>query len=57
MDEKTKIENDRVFFGMLLDAISNILDGGDPSDFEMSFGIVRRVMELKIELEDYRRRT
>lgn len=49
-------ENDRIMFGMIIDAINNILDGGEPTDFEMSFGVVMRVMELKIELEDYRKR-
>jgi hypothetical protein len=32
---------------MILIAIENVLDGNEPSDFEMSFDIVRRVWDLK----------
>lgn len=51
-----EIQNSNAMLNMLLIAIDNILDGNDPTDFEMSFDTVRRVMELKIEVESYRQK-
>lgn len=51
-----EIKSNNALLNMTLIAIDNILDGNEPNDFEMSFDTVRRVMELKIELEHYRQR-
>ena len=59
MDKKTEfnllkksyraLENNYVQLGAMLDAIEQILDDIEPSDFMMSFPIVRRVYD-RIEL-------
>ena len=41
-------DNDIVMQGMLLDAIENVIDGGEASDFELSFPIVRKLTDLFI---------
>lgn len=41
------LENEYVLFGYLLDSIAMALDGEEPRDLAMSFGIVREVWELK----------
>lgn len=57
MNEKLKkLENAVLLMGSQLEWIEMILEGKDISDFAMSFDIVRRVMEMKIELEHYRAR-
>jgi len=40
------IESDYVYIGALLDAVGLVLDGKEPSDFMLSFPIVRRVYDL-----------
>jgi hypothetical protein len=42
-----EIYNNNAYLNMILIAIENVLDGNEPSDFEMSFEIVRRVWDLK----------
>ena len=39
------LENAYIEQGVLLEAIETILDGKEPSDFEMSYPIVRRVYD------------
>ena len=46
-EELTHYKNEAVKAHMLLDAIQKALDGEEPSDFELSFGIVREVYDLK----------
>ena len=40
-------ESDNAMMEMILDAIQNVLDGKEVSDFELSFPIVREVADLK----------
>nr|MBC8360919.1 hypothetical protein [Candidatus Desulfatibia profunda] len=40
------IESDYVYLGALMDAVGLALDGEEPSDFMLSFPIVRRVYDL-----------
>jgi hypothetical protein len=47
---RTKIkmlENDLVMTNSILESIEDILNGKEPSDFMLSFGIVRDVFDLK----------
>ena len=42
----TSIEGQLLLVNVLLEAIELVLDGKEPSDFELSFPIVRRVADL-----------
>ena len=40
------LESDYVYLGALMDAVGLALDGKEPSDFMLSFPVVRRVYDL-----------
>ena len=40
------LENAYIEQGMIMDAIQDALNGKEPSDFELSYPIVRRVWDL-----------
>ena len=40
-----QLENDYILQGSLLEAIEQILDGHEPSDFMLSFPLVRKVFD------------
>ena len=40
------LESDYVYLDALMDAVGLVLDGKEPSDFVLSFPIVRRVYDL-----------
>lgn len=43
---KRRYDNEIILQEMLLDAIEKIADGGEVSDFEMSFPLIRKVSEV-----------
>jgi len=49
--ENREIENQCVLANTLLDAISDIVEGTEPNDFMMSFGVVRAVWDKIAALE------
>ena len=44
--ELRNLESDYIYLGSLMDAVGQALDGKEPSDFMLSFPIVRRVYDL-----------
>ncbi|MFH1952548.1 MAG: hypothetical protein ABIL06_13125 [Pseudomonadota bacterium] len=45
---KTTLENEIVMQGSVLESVEAILNGEEVSDFELSFPVVRRVMDIKL---------
>lgn len=48
--------NDQLLVQNILEAVREAAQGNEPSDFMMSFGIVRDVYELYLEAFDTRRK-